>query len=120
MYSLAQLKVLARSIHTATDQVHACRRHATARESCSRSMYRECGAVRARRGVSAPRDVSASQCERGAGAVDVMCSPESAQSPRCVWRERDAARERASAQRRERVSARVPAARERAAARERV
>ena len=58
MYSLTQLKVLARSIHTATDQVHACRRHATAQESCSRSMYCECGAVRVRCGVSAPR------CER--------------------------------------------------------
>ena len=111
MYSLAQLKVLARSIHTATDQVHACRRHATARESCSRSMYRECGAVRARRGVSAPRrERVAVRARRGCcrrhvftreRAVPTVCVA------RAMRRESAPRRNGASASRRERVSARV-------------
>ena len=129
MYSLAQLKVLARSIHTATDQVHACRRHATARESCSRSMYRECGAVRARRGVSAPRrERVAVRARRGCCRRHVFTRERAVPTVR-VARARCGARarlgatararlgasalrrastpRRASASRRERVSARV-------------
>ena len=97
MYSLAQLKVLARSIHTATDQVHACRRHATARESCSRSMYRECGAVRARRGVSAPRrERVAVRARRGCCRRHVF-TRERAVPTVCVARARCGARARLGA-----------------------
>ena len=120
MYSLAQLKVLARSIHTATDQVHACRRHATARESCSRSMYRECGAVRARRGVSAPRrERVAVRARRGCCRRHVF-TRERAVPTVCVARARCGARARLGATARARLGASACGARAHRGARARL